>query len=63
MKGHEVKHYGLISADIDHDKRIVVLIPRPEGNADLGRQGRERCMSWALVALKPLTDSGYVIAG
>ena len=63
----EHKYFGLVEAIIDRQAKRIRLQYRKQGPGgviqDMEAQGRERCLSWALAALRPLTDDGYHITG
>ena len=59
----KTKFYGRIKAEIDDDdQRIRLSFTRP-GKQPLDRKHPERCLRWAVSALQPYIDKGYVFAG
>ena len=57
-----VKYYGQIRATIDKDERRIELLFMPRGKGQLDKNHPQRCLSWALAALQPYTEKGFVIS-
>lgn len=56
------KYFGLVRAEINKDERRISLSFMPRGKGQLDKNHPQRCLSWALAALKPYTDKGFVIS-
>ena len=59
----ETKHFGQVLATILEDEKRIKLSFTPRGKGELDPGHPARCLSWALAALQPYTDLGYVFQG
>lgn len=59
----KVKYFGAVKAEIlDDDRRIELSFMVP-GKQPLDANHPQRCLRWAVSALQPYIDKGYVFAG
>jgi hypothetical protein len=56
------KYFGTVKAEIDKDERRISLSFMPRGKGQLDKNHPQRCLSWALSALQPYTEKGFVIS-
>lgn len=57
-----VKYFGLVRATINKNEKRIELDYLPRGRDQLDAKHPQRCLSWALTALQPYTDKGFVIS-
>jgi hypothetical protein len=59
----KVKYFGLIRCEIHKDEKRIELSFLPRGRDQLDAKHPQRCLNWAVTALQPYLDKGYVFTG
>jgi len=58
----KVKYFGRVKAEIYTDKKRIKLGFTKPGKQPLDANHPQRCLSWAISALQPYIDEGFVLS-
>ena len=58
----KTRYFGNVRADIFKEDKRIELSFMKRGKQPLGANYPQVCLSWAITALKPYTDKGFILS-